>query len=407
MTKRLTKQIIVLSMVCMGVILAVIVAAMNVINYKNLITDLDEINHILIRSVDDNFETIEGEKSKNKENTIRRIKNGSRYFRVSFDEDGNAFRIRKRYVDYLSNEEITKYAKTILRSEQKSGFIGEFRYHREAFGNQTRVVGIYAHDKLEDFNSFLKTSILMAVIGYVIVYVILRYGVRRFVEPIEEANRKQRRFIADAGHEIKTPLAVISVNVDVLKMEQEENECLDDISKQVKRLNNLTQDLLYLTNMGEVEKEFETKKLDFSQLLKDAEHVFKTMAEHEGKKITSRITEHLSVKGNPEMLDKLIYILFDNAVKYATENSEISVSLKEEKKMVCLEMGNETQEEIEKAEEVFERFYRAKNSRESDKAGYGIGLSIAKSAVELHKGSIEVQLLDEHYFMVRVLLPIN
>lgn len=407
MTKFLKRRILLLAMACMGGILLLIIGGMNLINYRTVVEDLDGINRILLQLSAENSIAYDENGKKLSPNMIRRVRVESRYFKVILDEQGNVEAVRRRYNDDINDEQASAYAKKILALKKRVGFQGDYRYVCETKDSKTRVVCVYAREKLTDCFGFLKSSVAMGVIGYLVVFLVLWYGIRVIVEPIEQANQKQKRFITDAGHEIKTPLAIISVNTDILKMEYKDHECLDDISYQVKRLNNLTQNLLYLTHMEEGESRLEFGKVNLSKLVESAERTFGNLAKQNQKKLVCENKENISLRGNQEALEKLLDILLDNAVKYATVDSTISVGLETQGRMAVLSVANVAEHmDAQSVKEVFERFYRAERAQEPGKDGYGIGLSIAKTIVEAHRGKIEAKVPREKQFLMQVSLPL-
>ena len=209
--------------------------------------------------------------------------------------------------------------------------------------------------------------------------------------PAAEAYDKQKRFITDAGHELKTPLAVINADCDVLEMESENNEWVTDIRKQTERLTSLTNSLIMLAKTEEGSKT-DVVKIDFplSDIMSEETESFKGPAKASGKTIETAITPDISYYGDQKAVTQLISILLDNAVKYSPEGGVIRVSLNKSGSKTVLSVSNDTEGTLtkENTDRMFDRFYRTDGSRNSETGGYGIGLSIAKGISEAHGGKI-------------------
>lgn len=242
--------------------------------------------------------------------------------------------------------------------------------------------------------------------------VLLAFLSGRIVKPFSENYEKQKRFITDAGHEIKTPLAIIKADAELLEMELAEtelagNEWLQDIQTQTERLTGLTNDLIYLSRMEENDNRMQMIDFPFSDMVKDMAQSFQAVAKTGGKTFTCNEIPLLSLRGDEKALSQMVSVLLDNAVKYSGEKGEISLTLEKQGKNLRLCVSN-TAEGIsqENIKHMFERFYRADASRSSGTAGYGIGLSIARAVVAAHKGKISASSRKGGRVEVTVLLPV-
>lgn len=226
------------------------------------------------------------------------------------------------------------------------------------------------------------------------------------VRPIVESYRKQQRFITDASHEIKTPLAVISAANDVLEIEAGESEWTQSIAAQVTRLKSLTERLVFLARMDEGATQFEKTDLDLSELVEYASEPFCAVAESRGKRLVRDIEAELHVQGDISALSQVMELLLDNATRYASDGSEIELALKKRSRGgVTLQVSNAVDAMPEgELERLFDRFYRADTSRNSQTGGSGVGLSVAQAIVEAHGGNIRAQALDAHTICFTVTL---
>jgi len=247
----------------------------------------------------------------------------------------------------------------------------------------------------------------------IIIFLISRFFANRSIQPIKEAFDKQKQFIADASHELKTPLTVINTNVDVLLSNKDDlihnqSKWLYYIKSEAERMNKLTSDLLYLAQV-----DYSDVKMIFSDfnLSEAVEHIILTM---EGVVFENNIALHydiepnLIVSGNIEQLKQVILIFLDNAIKYTDKKGKINLVLNKAHNKINLSVTNTgkgiPEEHISK---IFNRFYRTDKSRARDSGGYGLGLSIAKAIVEQHNGKISVKSIVDKETTFTIELPKN
>jgi signal transduction histidine kinase len=261
-------------------------------------------------------------------------------------------------------------------------------------------------NSLEDFFDIVNLSIIFVVLGVVLFIFLIVILSGKVIKPFIDNYENQRNFIADAGHDLKTPITVIEADAEVLKMKfGDDNEFLNDIFLQSSRLKQLTEDLIYLSKLDE-NPDYEMIEFPLSDVITEICQSFESVAKTQKKEMTITIEPHLSFKGNQKNMERLVNILLDNAVKYSSDHGKIDVSLERQKKFIVLTVYN-TVDHISKEElpKLFDRFYRSDQSRNSETGGYGIGLSVAKSVVEAHKGKINATTSDEKSLVMIVILP--
>lgn len=258
---------------------------------------------------------------------------------------------------------------------------------------------------LSTFYDFLITSLLVSVLGVGAVFVLLVFVSGRIVQPFALSYEKQKRFITDAGHEIKTPLTIIDADAAVLEMEAGENEWIQDIQKQTQRLKELTNDLIYLSRMEEKPGHIQMTDFPISEIAIETAESFQSIAKMQNKKFTYEIQPMAGYRGVPEEIRRLFSILLDNAMKYSDEQGAIFFQLKQRGKSICIIVFNTVDFiETEQLQYLFDRFYRTDVSRNSQTRGYGIGLSIARAIVLAHKGKITVSSENGRTILFTVLL---
>ena len=243
------------------------------------------------------------------------------------------------------------------------------------------------------FQTFLVTSFFVSIFGVSTVFILVVLLSKRAIEPVAESYEKQKRFITDAGHEIKTPLTIIDADTSILEMEYGENEWLDDIQVQTKRLAGLTNDLIYLSRMEEKQTKTTMIEFPFSEVISEEAQSFQGLAKVKGKNFMVDIEPMLSLKGDEKTIRQLISILLDNAAHKG--------------KNIILSIYNTSQPLTkENIDHLFDRFYRTDESRNSKTGGYGIGLSVAKAVVEAHHGKIVASSEDGNSLLITVILKI-
>lgn len=239
-----------------------------------------------------------------------------------------------------------------------------------------------------------RRTTMWATIGgaaaWILLFMLSLKLVGMMTRPIQESFDRQNRFIADAGHELKTPIAVIQANADVLENEQGHSRWLSYIKTETHRMDGLVKDLMFLTSMGSVSKCDDVVEL--SSIVEGAALPFEALAFEKGMSLKVEVQQNVAVKGNSFQLEKLVSILLSNAVKYGEEGGSISVSLYDKHKNVVLKVRNTGVgiQECDK-EMIFERFYRVDKARSRADGSYGLGLAMAKEISDIHNGKLSVE----------------
>ena len=225
---------------------------------------------------------------------------------------------------------------------------------------------------------------------------------KTFMKPVAESYEKQKQFITDANHELKTPLTLILTNVDIAEAELGTNEWLDDIRSEGHRMTELVNQLVALSRMDEENVSAEVSEMDLGEIVSDTISEFQPLAAEQGQRIIVDVDPNLQYRGEEALLRRLISILMDNAVKYCDEGGEIRVCLKRRKFVVLtVENAYRNVDAIELGR-LFDRFYRADKARTA--GGYGIGLSIARMIVQKHRGEITAYRKDGTHIGFRAVL---
>lgn len=310
------------------------------------------------------------------------------FYSVFFSETGEVLSIDNDESMGISEEVLIELAERMIQKKKDSGVSGSWAYRIERRRGCTLVVLMDNMILSDSISTLLRYTLLFGGIAIVLLFLLSLYLARRIVQPLEDSYRKQKQFISDAGHELKTPIAVINTNAELLEREFGQSKWLDNVKFEAGRMGELVRQLLELAKTESAGPRME--RLDFSRLVTGGVLPFEGVAFEKELALETELQEGICVSGNPEQLGNLVSILVDNALDYAPKHSVISVFLRAERGKALLSVSNEGPEIPEEQRgDLFDRFYRADPSR-GGAAHYGLGLSIAKAIVTAHHGKIDV-----------------
>ena len=440
MIRNLRKKFIIVAMSSTLVVLVAIMTGLNGLNYYRMLKQADEMTEMIANNngsfkseppqkPEDNEDSNQAQDNsyQNNKDLEKAGTNGvsedkapdnkfkpkgmspetpyeTRYFSVSLDSDGNCESANLESIAAISEDEAISYAKKTY-SGKTTGFINIYRYRVTKTDDGNLIVFIDCRKNISDFKNTLLISVSVSFLGFLAVFILVLLFSKIVFKPVAESYEKQKQFITDAGHEIKTPLTIIDANTEVLEMETGENQWTKSIRNQVKRLTVLTGQLITLAKLDEHDSKLESNKFCISQDMEEAVASFEILAKKKSKKMNPRIQENVYMTGDERAIQQLIGILLDNAIKYSTEGSIINISLLNKGKRVFINVHNDVENiDIGNQDILFERFYRADSSRNSKTGGTGIGLSVAKAIVTSHKGKITAESKDGKSLDIDVVL---
>ena len=401
MFKSLRRKFITTAVGSVAVVIAILAIALNFINYYKLEERIDTTLEDASRSqalikifAEDGDDLVI---TKNSSSTTDY--NGFSIAKV--DDSG---RIIKTYRDdtLIPNQDALQ-SKVIeaLKEGKTSGFIGSYRFLKAETNVGNLILFLNCQRELDSQHSFEKNSLLISIGVIASVFVLIVLISKRVIAPIQETYIKQKQFITGASHELKTPLAIISSNADVLEMMNGDSKWTQNIHNQVDRLTSLVNSLVVFSRMEEKDT-VERTRFDLTNALESRIEDFNELADFQKKNIVTDIDSDLYYFGEEASIVQLMDILLENAIKYAPEDSGISVSLKKNRKYAILKVSNKATVQKGDLSKVFERFYRLDESRNSAIKGYGIGLSMAQLIAEKHKETIRAYAPEDGIFKIEV-----
>ncbi len=315
----------------------------------------------------------------------------SNYFTAVLDDNGGVAEWTSERADLYTDEDVAVIAASAVASGRKTGRVGSqfFRMTKQD-GNDMLIV-VDRSLEIQSAESVLRLTALVAVIEDALLSLGAVWLIRKLIRPVDETMEKQKQFVWDASHELKTPLAVISANADVLAAEMGESSALSYIRSEVQRTDRLIQNLLTLARMEKGTVRAAHESFDLSRALLEVALPFEPALFEEGKTLETAIPDGVEYTGDQEMIKQLAVILLSNAQKYSDDGGKIRVSLETKGEKRILKVHN-TGPAIppEAQQRIFDRFYRVDSSHNREVEGNGLGLAIAQSIVSAHRGKITV-----------------
>ncbi|MCI8767809.1 HAMP domain-containing sensor histidine kinase [Schaedlerella sp.] len=318
----------------------------------------------------------------------------ARYFCVWFDREGSVARTDIGRISSVSGEEAKEYAEKIYEQGKESGRLNRFEYRRMPARDGQGELLLFLDTSAQRYALLLVLALsagigILCWFGMLLLVILLS---NKAILPIARNLEKQKQFVTDAGHEIKTPLAIIMANTEAMELCGGETKWSRNIKAQTARLGGLMQNLLVLARLDEGVWELPASDFSMSRLLEEALPTFCESAALKNVMIEAKIGQGIELHSNRENLLRLVSILLDNAVKYVPKGGEIAVTLKRQGRETLLQVENDCEElPVDEPEKLFDRFYRGDSARTQKSGGYGIGLSAAQAIVENCKGEIRAE----------------
>lgn len=410
--RRLRRKFILVAMGAVTVVLTLIIAGINIVNYSHVCKMADARLDYILAGKDgidwgdeskaepangkDAGDSQAGVRIRHFEGMTAESPFDTRYFTVTIDA-GQVADVNTARIAAVGAKRAASIAAKLHSKGWVSGFSGNYRYTTDVQDDETTYVFVDCSRELSSFHSFLSASVAISCIGWLAVLAIVAGASGAVIRPMVESYSKQKRFITDASHEIKTPLAVIDAANEVQEIESGESEWTQSIHEQVARLTALTERLVFLARMDEGSAGFIMTSIDLSEAVDKAAAPFESVAVSRGKRLSMSIASGVRAHADAAAVAQVVELLLDNATRYASEDSVIELSLRaasrgQGKGTAELVVSNAVDELPEgDLDRLFDRFYRADVSRSSKTGGSGVGLSVVRAIAEAHGGSASVR----------------
>lgn len=395
MIRKLRWRFIRIAMVSLAVAIVLVVSVVNMANWMSVRSELGETLSLLAANETGEDHGGKGEHLSKKNRHTRNLVGESRWFSVSYDAEGTVQAMNLRNMTDPDVQEAEALATEALQSGRDSGFLQDYLYQVL----EERIIFLDCETKLTAVRTLTVISAAACLGGILLAFLFVILASRRAIESTVRNMEQQKQFITNASHELKTPLTVISTNMELQQMETPDSAWVESTKKQVSQMRHLVEELVYLSRMEEENAQLSSENIAFDSLLQEAAEPFAAMAEFQGKTMRTEVEDGLSVQGDRASLQRLVTTLLDNAVKYAAAGGEIDVIAKSEGRHIVLTIANEVEKPLteEQCRQLFDRFYRVDPSRNKDREkGFGIGLAIARAIVEKHGGNIWAEMEREN-----------
>lgn len=319
----------------------------------------------------------------------------TRYFSVIFDRQNNVADIKADRIASVDLQQAKQYALAVSKNTFSFGSIGNYYYQVSKQKNRTIVVFVDSTNQIRLTNRILYMALILLGFGSIISFLVLRALSYKVIAPEIRNAEQQKQFITNASHELKTPLAVIKANTQVQEMMNGKDEWSESTMHQVDRMTGLIQNLVTIVRAEEKEDAGDRTDTDISEAIRDTVKSYAPVAENAGETLNQNIGDGIHMNAVESQIRQLATLLIDNAIKYCDEKGTIDVTVIQKGRGIRLSVSNSYADgKNVDYSKFFERFYRADQSHNVDKGGYGIGLSIAESLVKQYNGSINASWKD-------------
>ena len=398
MINRLRRQFIIIAMASVTVVVLLMAISINVFNFLSTDADLGSTLQMIAENQGVIPPFPDG-KPKNRPGGpfTPETPYSTRYFVLYYREDGTLEAANMKHIAAVTEEDTDRFLSIALSHGEGTGYTGQYKFCVVPVGEgQYMAVFLDCQQELYSVRTFAFISLLVAAACIFLVCILIWLFSKKAIEPTVKSVEKQKQFITDASHELKTPLTVIATSLKVLEMEVGRQKWIDKAQAQTVKMAELVNDLVALARLDEEKPALHMADFDISSAVSQSAESFRDFAAAGGHLLETSIETDLSYHGDEYAVRQLVSILLDNAVKYADAGGAIRLSLEGGRKGVTLKASNPCAGlDPSELDKLFDRFYRPDRSRSKQTGGFGVGLSIARSIAEAHKGSIRAECPEE------------
>ncbi len=407
MLKKIQRRFVLAAMAAFGTVMLLVLVGINVANYYRTTSMQDQLAKELLL-----HERTVSVKRQAPPRPVRNMPGRdpeaafmTRFFTVRCDTDSRVREVLRDYISSVDEETAKTYAQAVLSKGRERGYYGDYRYLVSRSEKGTSILFLNTAIQLQSMQSLLLVSLTIGLCSLLMVFLLILLFSRRAMKPYLKNIERQKRFITDAGHELKTPITSIATSADIAAMEHEGDEWIENIRRQAARLTKLVRDMVALSRLDEEAPFPEKGRFSVSEAAWETAESFAHLAKAKGNHYSQSIEENLMLYGDRSAIQRMISILLDNAVRYSDDGGEIQMRIYRRRGKVCIEVSNTCDlPDVSDLDRLFDRFYRLDDSRSSMTGGTGIGLSMVRAIAETHGGEATVRSDDGKRICFRVIL---
>ncbi len=408
MLKKMQNRFILAAMVAFGLVMLLLVAGINIASCVRMSVSQKE----MLERISDYNKRIEAEPGEKAPPISDMPWAGGpdreftkRFFVVRCDEEGRISLFHRDYISSIDEQAAEEYAESILEKREETGRYGAYRYLVECSGSGYEITFLNVSEDMAFAQTLLLVSMIIGAGSFLVVTALAVLLSGCAIRPYAKNIERQKQFITNAGHELKTPITSIITSADILACDYGENEWVENVRNQAARLTRLTEDLIALSRLDEDRPLSEQVYFSLSEAAWEISESIAPLAKAKGRRYEQHIEENLRMKGDRRLIQQLLSILLENAVKYSPEEGSLRLDICRKRGRIRIEVSNTCElEDDTDIERWFDRFYRQDRARSGKNGGTGIGLSMAQAIVEAHGGEISIRSRGKEEIICRVLL---
>ena len=409
MINRLRRQFIVIAMISVTLVVFLMAVSINVFNFLSTDQSLDDTLQMIYENQGMIPHFTGGKPGKPpKGHFTPETPYSTRYFVLYYTEGGALIMADMKHIAAVTEADADRFLSIAQSHGEGKSYTEHYKYYVVHTGTdveQYMAIFLDCQRELHSVWTFAIISLLVAAACVALVYLLIWFFSKKAIEPTVKSVEKQKQFITDASHELKTPLTVIATSLKVLEMEVGQQKWIDKAQGQTKKMSELVNDLVTLARLDEEKPPLRFVRLDLTGLVTETAESFRDFAAARGHALEADIAPGLSCCGDEYAIRQLVSVLLDNAVKYADDGGTIRLELEKSKKNLVLRTSNPCAGlDRSELDRLFDRFYRPDRSRSKQTGGFGVGLSIARSIADAHKGSIRAECPAEGIIQFVVML---